>query len=332
MNSSRNQFKHMVFGLVATRWLHWTACLLLASSQLYRLWLLPRNEHAEGSSIGPWPAEFLSHLGGLARASWALALLSLTLWFGLTAWDMTGSDSDLDLSSVVTVATQTQFGRVSLARLAVLTLAGFCLFASRWRTAVKEGRAWKMGTMVLAMVNLLMLALTGHASATPGPAGIFHLLVDALHLATASVWPVGLVCFALLLRSCLRARPLPLIIVASRATHRFSTSSLIAVAFLSATGLTMSFFYLHHAHDLWTSGYGQMLTAKVSIFLGMVAIGAWNLLVLKRKLAREAQRENVGQPAPAVRSLLRNVFWEIVLGTTVLLIVAMLGITGPPAH
>jgi putative copper resistance protein D len=182
------------------------------------------------------------------------------------------------------------------------------------------------------MVNLLTLALTGHAAATPGRAGLFRMLVDVLHLATASVWPGGLVCFALLLRSTLRCRPLPPLAAAAQATHHFSTSSLIAVAVLSATGLTMSGFFLHDARDLWTSAYGRLLTAKVLVFFGMVTIGAWNLLILRRKLGREAQPGNVDQSALAARALFRNVCWEIVLGITVLLIVAALGLTGPPAH
>jgi copper resistance protein D len=321
----------MAFALMAARWLHWTACLLLASSQLYRHWLLPRNEQTERASSGDWRAEFFSRLGGLAWTAWGVALLSLTLWFGLTAWETTGSDANLDLTSVATVVTQTQFGRVSLARLVILMLAGFCLFASCRRTTVEKGHAWAMGTMALTMVSLLTLALTGHAGATPGPIGIFHLLVDVVHLAAASVWPGGLVFLAILLRSILRSRPLPLVTVAARATERFSASSLLAVAVLSATGLTMSLFFLHHAHDLWRSAYGRLLTAKVLVFLGMVAIGACNLFVLKHKLGREAQPENVGQPATAVRALFGNVFGEIVLSAAVLLIVAALGMTGPPA-
>jgi putative copper resistance protein D len=94
----------------------------------------------------------------------------------------------------------------------------------------------------------------------------------------------------------------------------------------------MSFFFLHQVRDLWTSAYGRLLTAKVLVFLGMVTIGAWNLLVLKRKLGREAQAGNGGQSTTAARALFRNVSWEMVLGATVLLIVAALGLTGPPAH
>ena len=186
--------------------------------------------------------------------------------------------------------------------------------------------------MALALANLLALGLTSHAAAAPGPAGLFRFLVDAVHLGAASVWPGGLVCFALFLHCALRSPPPTLVTVAARATHRFSTLSLMAVAVLSGTGLTMSCFFLHHVRDLWTSAYGRLLTAKVLAFFGMVTIGAWNLLILKRKLGRAAQPGNVGQGPPAARALLRNVCWEIVLGVTVLLIVAALGLTGPPAH
>jgi putative copper resistance protein D len=286
----------------------------------------------ERSSIWTWPAEFLSGLHALARVAWALALLSLTLWFGLAGWAMSGSDAGLELSSIGAVATQTQFGRVSLARLAVLTLAAVCLFSSREKAAAKAGPAWMVAALVLAMVNLLMLALTGHAAATPGRAGLFRMLVDALHLAATSIWPGGLVCFGLLLRCILRSQPGPPLTVAAGATQRFSTASLMAVAALSATGLTMSFFFLNQARDLWTSAYGRLLTAKVLVFFAMVAIGAWNLLVLRRKLGRQAQPGPSGRSTAAASALLRNVLWEIVLGAAVLVIVAALGLTGPPAR
>jgi putative copper export protein len=64
----------------------------------------------------------------------------------------------------------------------------------------------------------------------------------------------------------------------------------------------------------------------------MLAIGAWNLVVLRRKLGRQSQRGHSGQAASTACTLFRNVLCEIVLGIIVLLIVAALGITGPPVH
>jgi putative copper export protein len=321
----------MIYSLIIARWVHWTACLLLGSSQFFRLWLLPGNELIKESRIPPWVDEFLSRLGALAGATWAVALLSLMLWFGLTAWDMTGSDAGLDLPSLGAVAIQTQFGRVSLARVVVLAVAGLCLFTARAEpVAMMPDHPRTAAAMALVLVNLVTLGLTSHAAAAPGAAGIFRFLVDAAHLVAASIWPGGLVCFALLLRCALRSQPSPLVTVAAMATHRFSTFSLMAVAVLSGTGLTMSFFFLHHVHDLWTSGYGCLLTTKILVFFGMLAIGAWNLLVLRRKLGRQAQRDHSGQAASTACTLFRNVLCEIVLGVIVLLIVAALGLTGPP--
>ena len=328
----------MIDSLVIVRWVHWTACLLLASSQIFRPWLLPKNLLTKESGVAAWRDEFLSRLGALGRSAWAVALLSLVVWFGLTAWALTGSDTGLDLPSIETVATRTQFGRVSLVRLAVLAAAGFCLFRAHAKPVAAPGHprtADAALTVALSLVNLLALSLTSHGAAAPGPAAVARTLVDAVHLLAASIWPGGLVCFALLLGCTVRARrSTPVMVAAAAATHRFSTFSLAAVGGLSATGLTMSFFFLHQLQDLWTSGYGRLLTAKILAFFGMLAIGAWNLLVLRRKLWRQAQRAH-GVPAPAAataRALCRNVLCEIVLSIVVLAMVAALGLTGPPVH
>jgi putative copper export protein len=69
---------------------------------------------------------------------------------------------------------------------------------------------------------------------------------------------------------------------------------------------------------------------KIVVFLSMLGFGAWNLLVLKPTLAIDIPAENFTHQETATHSLLRNVFWEIGLGTTVIMIVAVLGITPTP--
>jgi copper resistance protein D len=186
--------------------------------------------------------------------------------------------------------------------------------------------------MGLLVLNLIMLALVGHASATLSSSGGLHLAVDAVHLATASVWPGGLVFFALLLRSTIASPSSDLRVLAARATRRFSACSVVAVAVLSVTGLVTSFFFIHGAGDLWKTTYAQLLTAKVLVFGGMMAFGAQNLLVLKQRVELEAHVENAGRETLAVRALFHNVVWEVGLGAVIILIVAVLGITEPPRH
>jgi putative copper export protein len=61
----------------------------------------------------------------------------------------------------------------------------------------------------------------------------------------------------------------------------------------------------------------------------MIGFGAWNLFLLKPTIAIDLSTVNVKQQQSAVRLLLRNVLWEIGLGTLVILIVGLLGITPP---
>jgi putative copper export protein len=61
----------------------------------------------------------------------------------------------------------------------------------------------------------------------------------------------------------------------------------------------------------------------------MIGLGAWNLFLLKPRITVDLPIASLEQKS-ALRLLLRNVLWEIGLGTIVLLIVGLLGIT-PPA-
>jgi putative copper export protein len=61
----------------------------------------------------------------------------------------------------------------------------------------------------------------------------------------------------------------------------------------------------------------------------MIGFGAWNLFLLKPRIAVELPTVSLVQKS-AVRLLLRTVFWEIGLGTLVILIVGLLGNTPPP--
>jgi putative copper resistance protein D len=182
----------------------------------------------------------------------------------------------------------------------------------------------------LAMIQLGSLAWAGHAVADVGPYGSVHLANDAAHLGVAAFWPGGLVPLAALLLRLLKSKQAALSVTIAQITRRFSISSLIAVAGLWLTGLINSFFLVGSIQALLTSTYGQILLCKVVLFLSMVGFGAWNLLVLKPKLAIDIPAKNFTRQETAAHSLIRNVFWEIGLGTAVIMIVAVLGITPPP--
>ena len=98
---------------------------------------------------------------------------------------------------------------------------------------------------------------------------------------------------------------------------------------IASTGLINGIFMVGSFQALLTSAYGQILVSKLVLFSGMIGFGAWNLFLLKPKIAADLLTVQVGQARP-LHLLLRNVLWEIGLGTVVILIVAVLGITPPP--
>jgi putative copper resistance protein D len=182
------------------------------------------------------------------------------------------------------------------------------------------------------MVHLVSLAWAGHAAAGIGANGPIHLANDSVHLSVTAFWPGGLVPFAALLIRLLKSGRSAPLEIAARLTRRFSTASLLAVLALSATGLLNGVFMIGDIRAVFSTPYGRVLLAKLVLFTAMIAIGAWNLLVLKPRLAIKIQPENVANQNLSARSLFRNVLWEIGLGTGVFLFVGILGITPPPVH
>ena len=127
----------------------------------------------------------------------------------------------------------------------------------------------------------------------------------------------------------LKSRQLEAIVLAAPVVRRFSASSLIAVAGIAFTGLSNGIFMVGSFPALLASAYGQILVSKLVLFFAMIGFGAWNLFLLKPRITVDSPTVNLSQQS-AIRSLLRNVLWEIGLGTLVILIVGLLGITPPP--
>src|ERR1700730_18193397 len=152
----------------------------------------------------------------------------------------------------------------------------------------------------LSVIELVSLAWAGHATASPGPFGIVHLLGDALHLLTSAFWPGALGPLAAFLFLLLKTSQVEAIGLAAPVVRRFSASSLIAVAGMALTGLLNSIFMVGSFRALLTSAYGQILVSKLILFLAMVAFGAWNLFLLKPRMIAIELSVTLGQK-PALR-------------------------------
>jgi copper transport protein len=239
--------------------------------------------------------------------------------------------------SVVRQVLETHFGSIWGARLLVwLAFGGTVLLAYRRRTMPvmrpaalsSDGLALPRGLgssrylgVMLVLLALLALspAVAGHADAQ-NPTALL-LPSTALHVLAISVWIGGLAMLVFVLRGAMR--PLDLVnrgrLLAS-VLVRFSTIAGVCVAVVLLTGIVQSFVYVRSLDNLLHTEYGQILLAKILVFVGMLAIGGYNR---QRSVPRlrtiAAGGETPGRGGVLLRRALR---------AEVLLAVVVLGITG----
>jgi copper resistance protein D len=322
----------MTLALILVRWLHLSASILMASLFLFEAAIvLPATKK---SLVGTEHLLETSRRLTWRTAFWTLlvALLSWFVWSWMVASTMTGDNliECFQTGDWLTVLAGTQFGTIWLFRVIVSLLLGIAL----WILARGSGRRSFLQTTLagLSVLELVSLVEAGHGTASPGPLGIVHLLADALHLLASAFWPGALVPLAAFLFLSLKSSQLEAIRLAAPVVRRFSASSLTAVASLALTGSVNTIFMVGSLPALLTSAYGQILVSKLVLFLGMIGFGAWNLLLLKPKIAVDLPTGDFAEQKSTLRSLLRNVLWEIGLGALVVLIVGWLGTTPPPTR
>jgi putative copper resistance protein D len=326
---SGSLMKALTLALILVRWLHLSASILLASLFLFEAAILLPTMRKPSAGIG----HLLETIRRLTcrTALWTV-LVALMSWFGwswLVASAMSGDDllQCLQSGDWWTVLTGTHFGSIWLFRAIIGLIFGIIL----WVVASTSGKPSFLQTILagLSVIQLVSLVWAGHATASPGPFEVVHVLADALHLLTSAFWPGALVPLAAVLLLLLKTSQVEAIVLAAPLVRRFSASSLIAVAGMAFTGMLNSIFMVGSFRAMVTSAYGQILAAKLILFCAMIGLGAWNLFLLKPRITVDLPIASLGQKS-ALLLLLRNVLWEIGLGTIVLLIVGLLGITPPP--
>jgi putative copper resistance protein D len=286
--------------LILSRAVHFGACLVLVS--IFAVRLLIERPAADGKGSAR----------ALAALCLALAAGSGFLWFWVAAAGMNGSalKEALNAQLFQLVLEQTPPGQVWIVRCGIGVALGIllCFPRGRWR--------WWVG-VVLAAAFTGSLAWLGHAGAGENGQRAVMLTADVFHLLAASLWPAGLLPFALLLRQEITAGDLP---AAHAAARRFSTMSLFIVTVLAASGLVNAFYLVGSFQALTGTVYGRLLIVKVALFAVAATLGAWNLIVHKPRL----------DSAPdALGAMTRKVWIEAGLGALIVLIVAILG-TLPP--
>ncbi|MGH7094260.1 MAG: CopD family protein, partial [Stellaceae bacterium] len=170
--------------------------------------------------------------------------------------------------------------------------------------------------LVLAGLSLASLGFVGHASDMEGLPGLGHELNQAVHLLAGGAWLGGL----LPLYALLRLTPNDPAIESGVA--HFSQMGYVAVATIAVTGAINTWLLVGSLGALFGTPYGRLLSAKIVLYLLMVAVALVNRLLIAPRL--------VGDMAtPAL--LARSVFGEQALGLAILAVVSVLGTWAPAA-
>jgi copper resistance protein D len=194
----------------------------------------------------------------------------------------------------------------SIKMLAALTLALLLL------TKGERSPAWVL--LGLTLIELLAATLTTHAEARLDDRVIL-LLVEGLHQLGAAIWIGGLPCFLLALARVHDGVLLRLV------GARYSRMSMVGVACILLSGLTMSLFYIGDWQGFYGTAFGVMVGAKIAMFLMLLCLGAANFSVTERLR---------NDPATPVIRLRR--FAEVEFGIGIAIFFAAASLTSvPPA-
>jgi copper resistance protein D len=175
-------------------------------------------------------------------------------------------------AAVWTVMTQTDFGHVWIARLALVGLLTAALLPLYCTQPIKP-RWRRLVAVVLAAGLVGTLAWAGHAAATRlSSRGAAHLTADILHLIAAAAWVGALGPLAVLLGQTGQGGDEASLSIAREAALRFSTLGIASVSALLATGVVNSWMLVGSVEALVGTDYGRLLSLKIALFVVMVTI------------------------------------------------------------
>ncbi len=315
------------------RFIHVTATVLLAGGFSFTLFVArPAFRRAGSRSLTDF-ATFVNIQFHTARWCCLAILVSALLGLSIQTVNVSraSNDASFALNTVFPLLTETQYGKVWLARM----LLGLILAALLWFGLHKPNGKDAVGPLVLefslSACLLASLALTGHASAAEGTTFVLQGSADALHLLASGIWLGGLAPLAILLHQCNHKNETAALAVAGAATQRFSFLALLCVAIVIATGSYNAWNLVGGFAPLFGTAYGKLLLLKVGLLLPLLGVAAVNLMRLKPQIvnANSIQR---AETVARLKRLTRNVGVEILLGIGILLVVGYMGITPPARH
>ena len=222
---------------------------------------------------------------GVAFVAIGFALAGNVLALIVQAAGVAG-DAGLGRGLVTTIG-ETRYGQLWLFRVGLLLIFGSVLVAVSWWRPWRRPVPTAAGLLVAAALPV-PFSLLSHASAQPAGRTV-AIAVDALHLLAASVWAGGLLVLVggllpVLRQLSPRERRSTLAVL----IPRFSAVALIGWGVMGLTGFYSAWLQVGNLTALTETPYGQSLIIKLVLLIPLLALGAFNLLVVTKRLRHTA--------------------------------------------
>jgi putative copper export protein/mono/diheme cytochrome c family protein/peroxiredoxin len=314
---------NLLYALAAlVRWVHLAACVGLAGIAAFLL-LAGRSE-PPCDAVAAWRARMLRWsrvLVGVAIGGGVLTLVHQAIVFENRL------DAAFDLQALARVLFDTQVGLVWLVRHALLVLLAACLAAHLDESRTADWFASRVQALVIGVLALALIGASGHAAAVE-PDTLRAIATSAVHLLATGLWVGGLPVLAALLHGASRDAAGAARAYAARATGRFSNVALASVIMLAVTGTMNALWHVGSFAALVGTAYGQLLLFKLSLLVPIVGLAA----VARLKLVPAIRKGTAVVAFPAFLRLRRIAVAESGLAASILLVVALMGVTRPGRH
>jgi copper transport protein len=302
----------------------WLALLGMAAvAAVWPIWLfVVRPAISPAWQLGP---KLTRRVRKYVAGAFAFALLANLVALVVQAADISGP-GDL-LNGLMTTLGETRYGTWWLVRVGVLLVFAAVLLGSAWWWPWRRRLATILAFVASAALPL-PFSMISHAGAEPAGQAT-AVAFDYVHLLGASLWAGGLLFLVVSLAPTVRdLTAAGRRVVLGRALPRFSLLALIAWGVMGFTGLYSAWLQVGNIPALTGTPYGQTLILKLILIVPLLALGAFNLVVVTRKLrCAETEERAEGWSNHFVSALIA----EAVIVTLLLGVVGML-IGTPPAR
>jgi copper transport protein len=254
-------------------------------------------------------------------AAITLSLVGNVIALLVQAVDVGGGSGDAFFSTLG----DTRYGTLMIWRFALLTMLALLLSVANWHDPLNRPVVTTLG-IITSLVLVAPFSLNAHAAAQ-GDGRAMAVASDMVHLASAAIWAGGAALLLAVLVRLWRHRP-PDVVRTGMAmvVPRFSALAIAAWICLTATGIYGAWLQAGGLDALRETAYGRALLVKLVIAVLLLALGAWHLIRLTRRIVRQT---------PA--GLHATDRFRRSLGLEVALVIAILLVTGwmtsePPAR